>query len=141
MSSRPHTQHAQTYGPRILDTDTDFKEQDRALRPTQSTPVSMPESLQEPGGVKAPAVTPFAGRLGGNQEFIVDRDDPANAALLQQFPDAAPQIPWKKLVDLRPLKDIELWKAAVVEAVGKQSSSFAIHSIHTSLQEQPSSSS
>jgi hypothetical protein len=79
----------------------------------------MPESLRESGGVRPPAVTPFAGRLGGNQEFIVDRDDPANAALLQQFPDAAPQIPWKKLVDLRPLKDIELWKAAIVEAVGK----------------------
>ncbi|KAF8199761.1 hypothetical protein K438DRAFT_1905829 [Mycena galopus ATCC 62051] len=47
------------------------------------------------------SISPFAGRVGGNQEFIVDRADPANQALIQQIPDAAPGIPLRELLDLR----------------------------------------
>jgi hypothetical protein len=63
-------------------------------------------------------VTPFAGRLGGNQEFIVNRYDPDNAALIEQIPDAAPLIPVKDIFDLRGFRQRELWKAGVMEGVG-----------------------
>lgn len=74
----------------------------------------MAEAVQD---LKAP-VTPFAGRLGGNQEFIVNRHDPDNAALIKQVPDAAPLIPLEQVIDLRGLREPELWKAAVSEGVG-----------------------
>ena len=68
--------------------------------------------------LKAP-ITPFAGRLGGNQEFIVNRYDPDNAALIDQIVDAAPLIPLNKIADLRGFREPELWKAAVMEGVGE----------------------
>ena len=74
----------------------------------------MAKAAQE---LKAP-ITPFAGRLGGNQEFIVNRYDPDNAALIEQVPDAAPLIPFPQVIDLRGLREPELWKAAVSEGVG-----------------------
>ena len=63
-------------------------------------------------------ITPFAGRLGGNQEFIVNRSDPSSAALLEQIPDAAPLIPWGKIADLRGFRERELWRAGVIEGIG-----------------------
>jgi hypothetical protein len=35
-----------------------------------------------------PVIHPFAGRVGGNQEIVVDRSDPQNADLLKKVPDA-----------------------------------------------------
>jgi hypothetical protein len=61
----------------------------------------------------------FAGRLGGNQEFIINRDDPAQAALLQKTPDAAPFISLAQTFDLRGFREVDLWKAAFVEAIGE----------------------
>jgi hypothetical protein len=63
-------------------------------------------------------VTPFAGRLGGNQEFIVNPYDPENEALIKQIPDAAPLISLKAIFDLRGLREPRIWKAAVMEGVG-----------------------
>jgi hypothetical protein len=63
-------------------------------------------------------VTPFAGRLGGNQSFVASRVDPQNQKLLEEEPDAAPFIPLRKLIDLRPFANPRLWKAAVIEGVG-----------------------
>jgi len=62
---------------------------------------------------------PFAGRLGGNQAFILDRDDVSNAAILQDVPDAAPGMTLAEQFDLRPLRNIGLWKAAIMEGMGE----------------------
>lgn len=65
-----------------------------------------------------PAVNVFAGRLGGNQDFILDRADPDNAPLLEEIPDAAPLIPYQQLLDLKGLLRIALWKQGVLEGIG-----------------------
>jgi hypothetical protein len=70
------------------------------------------------GDEMRPAVQVYAGRLGGNQAFILDRDDPDNRTLLQETPDAAPEIPWRDLVDLRGFRSVLLWKQAFVEGIG-----------------------
>jgi hypothetical protein len=67
---------------------------------------------------RVPAVNVFAGRLGGNQEFVLDRDDPDNASFLEMVPDAAPMIPLKTMYDLRAFRNPLLWKQAVVEGFG-----------------------
>jgi hypothetical protein len=61
----------------------------------------------------------FAGRLGGNQEFIINRNDPAQAALLQKTPDAAPFMSLAQTFDLRGFREVDLWKAAFIEGVGE----------------------
>jgi hypothetical protein len=63
-------------------------------------------------------VAPFAGRLGGNQTFVVDRSNPANAELLKKVPDAAPNLSLRDMFDLRGFRQPDLYKAAVVECVG-----------------------
>lgn len=62
---------------------------------------------------------PFIGRLGGNQEFVLDRSDAANAPILKELPDAAPYMSMREQFDLRPFRSPGLWKAAIVEGVGK----------------------
>jgi glycerol uptake facilitator-like aquaporin len=62
--------------------------------------------------------TPFAGRLGGNQEFTLDRNDPLNQDLLRKVPDAAPNLNLKEAFDLRGFREIGLWKASLIEFVG-----------------------
>jgi hypothetical protein len=61
---------------------------------------------------------PFAGRLGGNQAFIVDRDDASSAVVLQDVPDASPGMTLAEQFDLGPLRSVRLWKAAVLEGMG-----------------------
>ncbi|OQD66366.1 hypothetical protein PENPOL_c004G09876 [Penicillium polonicum] len=63
-------------------------------------------------------VVPFAGRIGANQEFAVDKNNCTQAESLQKFPDAAPWIPLKDALSLRHILQVELWKAAGVEAIG-----------------------
>lgn len=63
--------------------------------------------------------SPFAGRLGGNQEFVVDRENPDNAGLLDKVPDAAPNLSLREAFDLRGFKQPELYRAAVIEGIGK----------------------
>ncbi|KAJ5208073.1 hypothetical protein N7449_002452 [Penicillium cf. viridicatum] len=62
-------------------------------------------------------IVPFAGRIGANQEFVVDKNNCTQIELLQKFPDAAPWIPLKDALSLRHILQIELWKAAAVEAI------------------------
>ncbi|KAL2819736.1 aquaporin-like protein [Aspergillus granulosus] len=62
-------------------------------------------------------VVPFAGRLGANQEFSIGKNGCVRAEILQKFPDAAPWIPVRDALSLRGFLQIELWKAAVVEAI------------------------
>ncbi|KAH8683972.1 aquaporin-like protein [Ilyonectria robusta] len=61
-------------------------------------------------------VHPFAGRIGANQSFTLDRSD--DGELLEKEPDAAPLMPIKELMDLGPLLHVNLWKAAFIEGVG-----------------------
>lgn len=63
-------------------------------------------------------VIPFAGRIGANQEFSVDKDTCTQRELLQKFPDAAPWIPVRDALSLRTILQPELWKAAVIEGIG-----------------------
>lgn len=61
---------------------------------------------------------PFAGRLGGNQTYVVDRSNPENADLLKKVPDAAPNLNFREAFDFRGFTDWDLYKAAVIEGVG-----------------------
>lgn len=61
----------------------------------------------------------FVGRLGGNQAFALDRNDVSNAAILHNVPDAAPYMTLAEQFDLRGLRNLGLWKAGLVEGVGK----------------------
>jgi hypothetical protein len=62
---------------------------------------------------------PFIGRLGGNQVFVLDRNDAANAELLKEQPDAAPYMTIRQQLDLNGFKNLGLWKAALIEGMGK----------------------
>jgi glycerol uptake facilitator-like aquaporin len=61
---------------------------------------------------------PFAGRLGGNQEFVLDPKDLDNRSAIKRVPDASPFISWRELFDLKGFLQPELWKAALVEGMG-----------------------
>ena len=71
-----------------------------------------------------PTVTPFAGRLGGNQAFVVDPNDESNQKLLREDPDAAAGMKLAQQFDLRQFRQLGLWKAAVTEGVGTSPSIF-----------------
>lgn len=64
-------------------------------------------------------IVPFAGRISANQEFSVDKNNCTHIELLQNFPVAAPWIPFRDSLSLRHFLQPELWKAAVVEAIGQ----------------------
>lgn len=66
------------------------------------------------------SITPFAGRLGGQQTVILDPRDPQNAELLKNCPDATPYMSFAEQFDLRPFRTIGLWKAATMEGMGKE---------------------
>lgn len=61
---------------------------------------------------------PFAGRIGGNQQFIVSPGDPSFQSIVDVQPDAAAKFSWKQSFNLRPFSDVELWKQATIEGVG-----------------------
>jgi glycerol uptake facilitator-like aquaporin len=64
------------------------------------------------------ASQPFAGRLGGNQEFILDPKNLENKPALRRVPDASPFISFQELFNLRALLEPGLWKAALSEGLG-----------------------
>ncbi|KAJ5798164.1 uncharacterized protein N7503_007460 [Penicillium pulvis] len=65
-----------------------------------------------------PAIIPFAGRIGGNQDYVVDRSNPCNAELLAKVPDAAPLRTFRDGFDFRGFLDSGVWKYALVECIG-----------------------
>ncbi|KAJ5654061.1 MIP transporter [Penicillium lividum] len=65
-----------------------------------------------------PAISSFAGRLGGNQDFILDRNDPNNVEMLEKMPDAAPEMTLCEIFDLKGFYSPDLWKFAMLECVG-----------------------
>lgn len=89
--------------------DNEMGDTEHALPPRYSSPIT---------GVQ-PAVQPFAGRIGGNQALVLDRNDPKNSDYLKAVPDAAPFMRISEALDLRGFLDLNLWKFAVVEGVGK----------------------
>lgn len=65
---------------------------------------------------KAPI--PFAGRIGANQEFAIDKSRCTNTELLEKYPDAAPLVPLRDLLSLKQFLEPGLWKAAAIEGIG-----------------------
>jgi hypothetical protein len=66
-----------------------------------------------------PTTRPFIGRLGGNQEFVLDRHNAANAEILREQPDSAPCMTLREQFDLGGFQNLGLWKAAVIEGIGQ----------------------
>jgi hypothetical protein len=64
---------------------------------------------------------PFIGRLGGNQEFVLDRHNAANAEILREQPDSAPCMTLREQFDLQGFRSLGLWKVAVLEGFGTYS--------------------
>ncbi|OOF92075.1 hypothetical protein ASPCADRAFT_133631 [Aspergillus carbonarius ITEM 5010] len=71
-----------------------------------------------------PAIPPFAGRLGGNQDFIIDRSDPKNSKVLEKLPDAAPCMTLAEIFDPRGFLSVDLWKFAVLECIASMMNVF-----------------
>jgi hypothetical protein len=63
---------------------------------------------------------PFIGRLGGNQAFVLDRGDAANAEILREQPNGTPCMTIREQFDLQGFRSPGLWKAALVEGMGKK---------------------
>ncbi|KAB8216171.1 aquaporin-like protein [Aspergillus novoparasiticus] len=78
----------------------------------------------EPQSGLTPAVAPFAGRLGGNQDFVVDRSDPRNEKVLEKVPDAAPWMSLSEIFDLRGFLSLDLWKFACLECIASMMNVF-----------------
>jgi len=76
-------------------------------------------------------VRPFIGRLGGNQGFVLDRHNAANADILKEQPDSAPCMTLREQFDLRGFRSLGLWKAALIEGVGECSSHIFLTVIET----------
>lgn len=60
---------------------------------------------------------PFAGRIGGNQQFIISPSDPRYEDIVSKVPDAAPATSWHVLLDLRGFRDKALWTNACGEGM------------------------
>lgn len=60
----------------------------------------------------------YAGRLGGNQEFIVNPSDPDTQSLLKRIPDAAPWLSVTDIFSLAGFRQPAIWKPAILEGFG-----------------------
>ncbi|PYH84605.1 aquaporin [Aspergillus uvarum CBS 121591] len=85
-------------------------------------PPATPHHLREHG--LEPANSPFAGRIGANQDFVLDRSDPKNLAELDRVPDAAPCMNAQEIFDLRGFLSPDLWKFAMLECVASMLNTF-----------------
>lgn len=61
---------------------------------------------------------PFAGRIGANQQFSLDKNNCTNRDILEKYPDAAPLIPVRDSLSLKGFLQFPIWRAAAVEGVG-----------------------
>lgn len=64
-------------------------------------------------------ISPFIGRLGASGRGGLRRNS-SNEDLLKALPDAAPLMSVSEQFALRPFLTTALWKAALMEGVGKQ---------------------
>jgi hypothetical protein len=69
-------------------------------------------------GTLSIASRPFAGRIGGNQEFTVSPNDSDFHSVISKQPDAAAEFTWAQSLGLHGFVDLELWKQATLEGVG-----------------------
>jgi glycerol uptake facilitator-like aquaporin len=94
------------------------------LRPTENDVEKQPyafaqKSQQQLKGDDAQSsAAPFVGRIGGNQAFVLDRTNASHISLLQDIPDAAPNMTIAEQFDLKGFKCAGVWKAALVEGMG-----------------------
>ncbi|OQD85827.1 hypothetical protein PENANT_c009G02731 [Penicillium antarcticum] len=84
----------------------------------------LPQLEHEDHPYLEPATHPFAGRIGGNQDFIVDRNDPKNVEVLKEVPDAAPRMTLAEIFDLQGFRSPDLWKFAMLECVASMMNVF-----------------
>ncbi|EXK83875.1 hypothetical protein FOQG_11832 [Fusarium oxysporum f. sp. raphani 54005] len=76
-------------------------------------------SSSEPSGSHYRSYSqPFAGRLGANQAYVVEGGTSEDDHLLHHAPDATPHMSFWELMDMRPIKNLDLWKAALIEGIG-----------------------
>jgi glycerol uptake facilitator-like aquaporin len=61
---------------------------------------------------------PFAGRIGGNQEFTVSPSDSSFVTVTEKVPDAAALFSWRQSLACAAFSDVELWKQATIEGFG-----------------------
>jgi hypothetical protein len=68
----------------------------------------------------SPAIAsrPFAGRIGGNQEFTVSPSDAGYSSIVAKNPDASPIFTWRTSFAFSAFASTDLWKEASVEGVG-----------------------
>jgi len=93
--------------------------------PSCPVPPSLPPPASSPDLTVTPSHLewtennfPFAGRIGGNQEFTLDKKDPNRGRILKEIPDAAPFCTWEASFALNQFRQINLWKAAFIEGWG-----------------------
>lgn len=60
----------------------------------------------------------FAGRIGGNQQFTVSRDDPEYEKIKSETPDAITDVTWSEMCGLRGFREPEIWRSALIELWG-----------------------
>ncbi|KAF7590782.1 hypothetical protein BBP40_002398 [Aspergillus hancockii] len=66
---------------------------------------------------RKPAIHPFVGRIGANQEMVLDRSDPENSQTLKKVPDAAPLMSIRDGFDLEGFLDLDLWRFGLIEGI------------------------
>ena len=104
-------------------------------KPTLLPVSNMAQSLVEPkdyDGSTVSRVNPvpgvrsqtFAGRLGGNQQFVVSSTDPSYQELVAKEPDASRESTWKALLDLRGFYESDLYRLAAIEGIGTMLQTF-----------------
>lgn len=86
--------------------------QGRPRQSVENTEAGTPNRLYKP------STHPFAGRIGGNQEFVVDKDHEDCDKILSKSPDAAPGMSLSEQLSLTGFTHLPLWKAAVMEGMG-----------------------
>ena len=63
------------------------------------------------------AIRPFAGRIGGNQEFTAAPTDSDFESVVTKQPDAVASFTWSESLSLGGFADVDLWKQATIEGV------------------------
>lgn len=67
------------------------------------------------------SIQPFAGRNGGNQDFTLNQAQLSESStdLRKKTPDAAPLQTWRDILDLNGFFQPIIWKSALIECWGK----------------------
>lgn len=65
-------------------------------------------------------IQPFAGRIGGNQGLVLDRNDPQSAEVLEKVPDAAPLMTAREGLGLKGFLNTDYWRFGLLEGIGER---------------------